>query len=160
MHAVADVSSTVRTARFDELSPRDLHDILRLRSEVFVVEQACLFLEIDGRDPEPAARHLWLRDDTGALAGAARLLHEGGDTWSIGRVVTRPDLRSRGIAARLLTEAIGEADALGATAIDLGAQAHLASWYARFGFEVCGAEYVEDGIPHVPMRRPAAAAAP
>ena len=160
MHAVADISSTVRIARFDELTPHDLHDILRLRSEVFVVEQACVFLEIDGRDPEPDTRHLWLRDEAGALAATARLLHDDGDTWSIGRVVTRPDLRSTGIAARLLTEAISEAGALGATAIDLGAQSHLAPWYARFGFEVCGAEYVEDDIPHLPMRRLAPAAAP
>jgi ElaA protein len=159
MHGVADVSSTVRIARFDEVAPRDLHDVLRLRSEVFVVEQACLFLEIDGRDAEPTTRLLWVRDEAGALAATARLLHEGGDTWSIGRVVTRPDLRSTGIAARLLTEAIGAAEALGSTAIDLGAQSHLAPWYGRFGFEICGPEYVEDGIPHVPMRRLAAATA-
>lgn len=152
--------STVRIARFDELSPHDLHDILRLRSEVFVVEQACVFLEIDGRDPEPATRQLWLRDGDGAMAGTARLLHEDGGSWSIGRVVTRPDLRSTGIAAALLSSAIEEAEAVGATSIDLGAQSHLEAWYARFGFEVCGPEYVEDGIPHVPMRRPTPAATP
>lgn len=144
--------SQVQRARFEALSNRDLYDILRLRSEVFVVEQACAFLDIDGRDHEPTTEHLWVRDDDG-VAGALRLLDEGDGVWSIGRVVTRPDARSSGVGARLMQEAIAHLDGIGCTAILLGAQAHLADWYGRFGFEISGPGYLEDDIPHVPMRR-------
>lgn len=140
----------VRVARFDELSPRRLYDILRLRSDVFVVEQDCVFLDLDGRDHEPDAEHLWIDDDAG-LAGCVRLLHEDGDRWSIGRVVTRPDARSRGVAATLVRAGLARLDALSCRRVDLGAQAHLADWYRTLGFEVSGEPYLEDGIPHVPM---------
>ncbi len=142
----------IHRAHLDDLSPRDLHDILRLRSEVFVVEQACVFLDIDGRDVEPAAEQLWVRDEVG-VAATARILDEGGGVWSIGRVVTRPDVRSRGVATRVMDEAIATLDDRGAGAVVLGAQSHLTDFYRRFGFEVTGDEYVEDGIAHVPMRR-------
>lgn len=140
-------------ARFDDLSAGDLHDILKLRSEVFVIEQDCVYLDIDGRDREPSTEHLWTRDDRGVTA-TARLLDEGDDLRSIGRVVARPDVRSTGIASRLLTAAIAILEEQNCGSIHLGAQAHLADWYARFGFERSGSEYLEDGIPHVPMRRP------
>ncbi len=147
-----DEAPTIQRARFDELSPRDLYDMLRLRSEVFVVEQECVFLDLDGRDHEPSAEHLWIRDDAG-VAATLRLLEEGGGVRSIGRVVTRPDVRSNGTAALLMAEAISILEADGCTAIIIGAQAHLADWYGRFGFVVSGPEYDEDGIMHVPMRR-------
>lgn len=137
-------------ARFDDLSPARLYDLLRLRAEVFVVEQACAFLDLDGRDREPAAEHLWVEDGKG-VAGCARLLHEGGTAWSIGRVVTRPDVRSRGVASALVAAGLDRVRELGATRVHLGAQAHLTDWYARFGFAADGPGYVEDGIPHVPM---------
>ena len=146
------VSDAIHCARFDDLSPRDLYGILRLRSEVFVVEQACLFLDMDGRDPEPTTEFLWTSDERGVTA-TARVLHEDGDVWSIGRIVTRADVRSLGLAGRLLTAAIGVAEDRGASTILLGAQSHLADWYGRFGFSVSGDAYVEDGIPHVPMCR-------
>ncbi len=117
-----------------------------------MVEQTCVFLDIDGRDTEPSAEHLWVRDDAG-VAGAARILDEGAGTWSIGRVVTRADVRHHGIASALVTAAVDRLDRRGARSIVLGAQSHLAGWYERFGFTVSGPEYVEDGIPHVPMRR-------
>lgn len=144
--------SQVQRARFTELSNRDLYDLLRLRSEVFVVEQDCVFLDLDDRDHEPATEHLWVRDDRGMVA-TVRLLDEGDGVWSIGRVVTRSDARSSGVASRLMHEAVARLDSLGCTAIVLSAQAHLADWYGRFGFDVSGPGYLEDGIPHVPMRR-------
>ena len=147
-----DHRGTIRRARLDDLSSHDLHDILQLRSAVFVVEQACVFLDIDGRDAEPNAEQLWVRDEHGVVA-TARILDEGDGTWSIGRVVTRPDARSSGTASRLMAEAIATLEDRGVGTIGLGAQSHLADWYRRFGFEVSGDEYVEDGIPHVPMRR-------
>lgn len=144
--------SDVQRSRFADLSVRDLYDILRLRSQVFVVEQACVFLDLDGRDHEPDAEHLWVRDHDG-VAATLRVLDEGGGRWSIGRVVTRPDARSSGVGAALMQEAIARLDALGCAEILLAAQAHLADWYGRFGFEISGPGYVEDDIPHVPMRR-------
>jgi ElaA protein len=88
------------------------------------------------------------------VAATLRLLHEGGGVWSIGRVVTRPDARSTGVGATLMHEAIARLQERGCKEIHLGAQAHLADWYGQFGFEISGPGYIEDDIPHVPMRRP------
>ena len=149
---MADGRPPLHRSSFDDLSPRDLYDILRLRSEVFVVEQECVFLDLDDRDHEPDAEHLWIRDGAG-VAAALRILREGDDAWSIGRVVTRPDVRRTGVASRLMDAALDILDERSATDVRLGAQTQHEGWYARFGFSPSGPEYVEDGIPHVPMRR-------
>ena len=141
---------TVHRATFEELSPSDLYGILRLRSDVFVVEQDCVFLDLDDRDHEPSAEHLWTVDASGVTA-TLRLLDEGAGTWSLGRVVARADVRSRGIAAHLLRAGIDRLRELGALDVHIGAQAYLREWYARFGFTQCGPRYLEDGITHVPM---------
>ncbi len=146
----------IHRSRFDDLHPRDLYDILRLRSEIFVVEQDCVFLDLDGRDHDEDALHLWIRDERGVI-GAVRILDPGTDDASIGRVVTRPDARSSGVASSLMREAVALLDDRGASDIHLGAQTHLARWYERFGFEISGPGYDEDGIPHVPMIRPSPA---
>jgi ElaA protein len=147
----------VQVAAFDELEPRLLYEILRLRARVFVVEQSCVYCDLDDRDHEPGARHLWIADD-GRVVAYARLLREPDGGSRIGRFVTEPAHRGRGMAAQLMAEAL----ALGEAPFHLWAQAHLADWYAGFGFEVCGPVEVEDGIPHVPLRReaPHTAAAP
>lgn len=142
---------TVHRATFAELSPHDLYALLRLRSDVFVVEQDCVFLDLDDRDHEPSAEHLWTSDAAGVTA-SLRLLDEGDGTWSIGRVVTRADVRSRGLAAHLLRAGLHRLRELGATTVRIGAQAHLREWYGRFGFAQSGPQYLEDGIPHVPMQ--------
>jgi len=147
------VAGEVGRARFADLSPDRLYDLLRLRSAVFVVEQACVFLDLDGRDREPDAEHLWLDDEHG-LAGCLRLLRDDdGGAWSIGRIVTRPDARGRGVAATLLEAGLDRLRELGCRHVHLGAQAQLASWYAQFGFQRCGDRYLEDGILHVPLAR-------
>lgn len=143
---------TVQRARFDELDARTLYDLLRLRSDVFVVEQDCVFLDLDGRDLEPDAEHLWVADEAG-VAAELRLLRERGDEWSLGRVVARTDVRSTGVASRLLEAGLHRLRELGCHTVTIGAQAHLVDWYARFGFERAGPRYLEDGILHVPMRR-------
>lgn len=149
---MADVPPEIHCSRFDDLDRRDLYDLLQLRSAVFVVEQACAFLDLDGRDHEPATEHLWVRDDRG-IVSAIRILDETDGVWSIGRVVTRPDARSNGAAGALMRHAVQRLDERDAVSIVLGAQAHLAHWYRRFGFAVSGPGYLEDDIPHVPMRR-------
>ncbi len=132
------------------ISAADLYAAIVLRSEVFVVEQQCVYLDPDGRDLEPGTTHLWFRSPDGAMASYIRVLTEPGGGNRIGRVVTAPSQRGRGLTARLIEVAVADAQ----QPVVLDAQSHLASMYARSGFVVDGAEFVEDGIPHTPMRLP------
>lgn len=132
-----------------DLDAGTLYRILRLRAEVFVVEQACVYLDPDGRDLEPGARQLWIEAPPGEVAATARVIDDG-DHRRIGRIATAAEQRGRGLGACLVEHFV--ATSTGPWALD--AQAHLAGWYERFGFVVDGAEYDDDGIPHVPMRRP------
>ncbi len=138
----------LRQARFAELSPFEVYGRCRLRVDVFVVEQECPYPELDGRDLEPATVHLWLESGE-EIAATIRVLDDGASR-AIGRVATAAGFRGQGLAARLMEEGIR---LCGDAPITLGAQAHLESWYERFGFRRSGPGYVEDGIPHVPMRR-------
>ncbi|CAA9315048.1 MAG: N-acetyltransferase ElaA [uncultured Nocardioidaceae bacterium] len=140
----------LRSARFAELSPLELYGLLRLRVDVFVVEQACPYPELDGRDLEPGTIHVWHELD-GAVVSCIRVL-DNGEARSIGRVATAQHARSRGLSAQLVSRGIELAEG---RVIDIGAQAYLEDWYARFGFVRSGPDYVEDGIAHLPMRRPA-----
>jgi ElaA protein len=142
----------VHAAPLAELTPAVLYALLRLRVDVFVVEQECAYPELDGRDLEAATLLLWTDDDEGVTA-TARVLQDPNGVVRIGRVVTAPRARGRGLAGDILRSAI---ELSGSAPIVLDAQAHLAGWYARFGFAVSGDEFQEDGIPHVPMRREAA----
>ncbi|MEQ4305690.1 GNAT family N-acetyltransferase [Plantactinospora sp. B6F1] len=139
----------LRIASFADLTARTLHDLLKLRSDVFVVEQECAYPELDGRDVEPGTRHLWLASDDVPIA-YLRLLAEPGGVQRIGRVVVAPRARGGGHAGRLMSEALA---LVGSRPCVLDAQAYLVDFYTRYGFTVSGPEYVEDGIAHVPMRR-------
>jgi ElaA protein len=138
----------LREARFAELTPFEVYGLCRLRVDVFVVEQECPYPELDGRDVEPATVHLWFERD-GQVLATIRVLDDGA-TRAIGRVSTAPAARHEGLAGRLMTRGI---ELCGSAPITLGAQAYLERWYERFGFRRSGPGYVEDGIPHVPMRR-------
>lgn len=142
------LSGDVRMAVFARLDAATLYGLLRLRSQVFVVEQQCAYPDMDGRDVEAATRHLWIEDGDRPLA-YLRLLRDDDGTFCVGRVVTAPDARGRGLAGSLLRRALEVA--VGCD-VHLGAQSHLERWYERFGFARTGADYMEDGIPHVPMR--------
>ncbi|MFC3505247.1 GNAT family N-acetyltransferase [Micromonospora krabiensis] len=142
-------TTEVRTATFADLDTRTFHDLLKLRVDVFVVEQNCPYPELDGRDVEPGTRHLWLTDG-GAPLAYLRILADPGGVARIGRVVVAPRARGGGHASRLMTEALA---VVGDGPCVLEAQSYLVDFYARHGFTVSGAEYVEDGIPHTPMRR-------
>ena len=141
----------VRTAAFPDLTTRTFHDLLKLRIDVFVVEQNCPYPELDGRDVEPGTRHLWLTDGGTPLA-YLRILADPGGVARIGRVVVATHARGGGYAGRLMTEALA---LVGDRPCVLEAQSHLVGFYAGYGFTVSGPEYVEDGIPHTPMRREA-----
>jgi ElaA protein len=137
----------IHHARLDDMTPRDLHDVLALRVAVFVVEQECAYPEIDGRDPE--AEHWWSRSADGALTACLRVLSEPDGTTRIGRVVSAPAVRGTGAGAELFAAAL---ETLPGPVV-LGAQVRSQGFYARFGFAVSGPGYDEDGIPHVPMLR-------
>ncbi|MGY1702365.1 GNAT family N-acetyltransferase [Geodermatophilus sp. SYSU D00766] len=138
----------LHTAGFAELTPFEVYELCRLRVDVFVVEQQCPYPELDGRDVEPGTRHLWFEQD-GEVLATIRVLDDGA-TRAIGRVATAAGARGRGLAARLVEAGI---ELCAGFPVTLGAQAHLQGWYERLGFRVSGPGYVEDGIPHVPMRR-------
>ena len=134
-------------ARFADLDATTLYAILKLRSDVFVVEQKCFYADPDGRDTEPGTRHVWLAQSD-EIAAYLRILDDG--IARIGRVVTAPAARGAGHAQRLMAETM---TIIGDRASVLDAQAHLVAFYGKFGFETTGPEYLEDGIPHVPMAR-------
>jgi ElaA protein len=138
----------VRSATFGQLDAATLYALLRLRMDVFVVEQECPYPDLDGRDTEPGTRHLWLERD-GTPIAYLRLLSEEGEE-RIGRVCVAIQARGGGHAERLMAAALEQ---VGDRPCGLEAQSYLVDFYARFGFEVAGPEYVEDGIPHTPMRR-------
>lgn len=141
--------SSVWVAAFTDLDASTLYGLLRLRVDVFVVEQRCSYRELDGRDTEPSTQHLWTADSTGPTAYLRVLAEPSG--WRIGRVCTRRNARGAGLAGRLMDAAV---HLTGDAPVVLDAQSPLAGWYERFGFTVCGAPFLEDGIPHVPMARP------
>jgi ElaA protein len=136
---------------FHHLNAVELYQMLRLRSEVFVVEQQCIFLDMDNKDQD--CWHL-LGWKSHLLAAAARLVPPGVvyDEMSIGRVVTSPQARRAGIGRLLMEAAIERSYALfGNNPIRIGAQLYLEKFYSSLGFATAGNIYLEDGIQHVEM---------
>ena len=144
---------------FNALTVAQLYAMLALRQEVFVLEQTCLYPDIDGLDP--GAQHLlgWREVDGKAeLVAHLRCLAPGAkyDEMSLGRVVTNPSARGSGLGRELVAQGIACAERLHpGHAIRIGAQAYLEAFYASFGFRTVSAPYDEDGILHVDMLRPA-----
>jgi ElaA protein len=138
---------------FKELSVDELYAILRLRSEVFVVEQNCVFLDADDKDQE--CYHLcgW---QNGHLAAYARLVPPGVayKEPSIGRVITSPASRGSGAGKKLLENALINCTLIfGKKTLKIGAQLYLKKFYESFGFQQVGDIYLEDGIEHIHMLR-------
>ena len=135
--------------RFAELTTDELYDILRLRAEVFVVEQNCVYQDLDGRDQ--AAVHVWVRGETGILA-YLRVMDRGvtQEYTAIGRVIVVR--RRQGLGTRVLREGIRVArEHFGADRIYLEAQVYARSLYEKQGFRQVSEEFLEDGIPHIGM---------
>ena len=133
----------------NDLDAATLYDLLRLRVEVFVIEQACPYPELDDLDLLPSTAHFWLEGVRGEVVSMLRLMQEPG-LFRIGRVCTEAGERGRGHTTRLMQAALAE---VGDRPCALNAQSYLADMYARHGFAPAGPEFLEDGIPHIPMRR-------
>ena|SRR5689334_2021054 len=138
-------------ALFAELTPQQIHDVYRLRVDVFIVEQNCVFQDVDGVDPQ--CWHL-LGYAGKELVAYARLLPAGVkfDEPSVGRVITARTVRRTGMGRVLMREAMMRARELwpGQT-LRIGAQAHLERFYNEFGFVKASEPYDEDGIMHIEM---------
>ena len=148
---------TVHQCGAADLDAATLHALIQLRIEVFVVEQACPYQDLDGWDLLDTTRHFWLRDDDGDVVATLRLMidglmNDGDGGFRIGRVCTRRGARGRGHTRRLMEAALAE---VGDRPCRLNAQSYLIDMYAAHGFVQDGAEFLEDDIPHVPMLRAA-----
>lgn len=144
-----------RLMSFEDLRVGELYEVLRLRSEVFVVEQQCIFQDIDGADRQ--AMHL-LGVQGDELTAYARCFEAGAKfpEASIGRVAVRKSARGTGIGHLLMAQAVAAISQVwGPQAIRIGAQTQLQAFYAQHGFKDVGTYYLEDGIPHLEMLREA-----
>jgi ElaA protein len=149
------MSLSWRWQRFEDLGVDGVYDMLALRARVFILEQGPYL------DPDGADRHAWHllgRDDAGVLLAYLRVLDPGVkfSEPSIGRVVVDAGLRGQGIGHELVREGIARCSALWPQqVIRISAQAHLQRFYGQHGFQTVSDEYLDDGIPHVDMRRSA-----
>lgn len=146
--------SAARLQWFDwaQLDRDTLYALLKLRSEVFVVEQQCVFLDLDGRDAD--CRHLCAFDAADKLIGTLRLVPAASGPVALGRVVVAACARGRGLATQLMQEGIRAcAELFPGRAIKLSAQEHLQNFYGSLGFVTRSERYLDDGIWHVDMIR-------
>ena len=142
------------TKTFAELTVNELYDLLKLRSEVFVVEQKCIFLDIDNNDQKAFHTIGYIGDEVVATTRLfdKNIMYDG--YQSIGRVVGSPRHRGLGIGKALMQYSIQECERLfGKGPIKIGAQLYLKKFYGEQGFEQSGDIYLEDEIDHIPMIR-------
>jgi len=146
---------TGRWLTFEEFDLYGLYDLLKLRQDVFVLEQTSLYADIDGKDQQ-ALHHLITDKRTGQVLGAIRLFVEAqAGIARIGRVVIAPQARGTGMGRAMMQEGIGKAQEIApGCKVHVSAQAYLEKFYGSLGFETVSDVYIEDGIPHIDMIRP------
>ncbi|GAB3555849.1 ElaA protein [Actinopolyspora lacussalsi] len=144
------LATAVQRAYTADLAPEDFYRMLRLRVDVFVVEQHCPYPELDGRDLEGATRHFWIDSADSGVLGYLRLLEEPDGSFRIGRVCTAPSGRGMGLGKKLMRAAVAEVRKSYAV---LSSQTYAVGFYRSFGFVEYGEPYEEDGIPHIDMHR-------
>ncbi len=140
------------TLTFDQLSNKQLHDIMQLRQEVFVVEQECAFLDMDGRDEQSI--HMFAENENGEILAYQRCLPPGleFELSSIGRIVVAPSARGTQMGRELVQRGIDyNRKQWPLSDIKIGAQHRLGKFYASLGFDSLEDDYMEDGILHVHM---------
>lgn len=136
---------------FDELTKEELYELLKARAEIFVVEQNCLYNDLDDRDQKSI--HVFLKDEDG-ISAYLRVLPKGvyDENVRIGRVITVK--RGVGLGAKVLQAGLSAAkERLGADSVTISAQTHAIGFYEKGGFETVSDVYMEEGIPHVKMVR-------
>ncbi len=136
---------------FEELTTKELYEILKIRSEVFVVEQTCPYLDPDGKDYE--SYHLFLEEND-EIVGYSRIIPKGisYNEVSIGRVIVNEKYRGKKIAKEMMIKAIEFVkNTMNDNTIRISAQAHLTNFYQSVGFKEVSEIYLEDDIPHVEM---------
>ena len=134
---------------FSELTTLEYHQILALRVAVFVVEQNCPYQEVDAIDL--TATHFWLSEGAEPMAYARIYVED--QAWHIGRVVVAPKARRQKLGTTLMQQVVQWLEAQGHAKVTISAQAHLQDFYGQFGFVTTSKEYLEDGIPHVEMKK-------
>lgn len=141
---------TVKFKKFNKLNPFELYAIMALRSEVFVVEQNCIYQDLDGIDQQSI--HLLLYNELD-LIGTLRIVPKGliYNEIAIGRVCLAKKFRLKGNGKLLMQSGIDYVMKEGKQAIRISAQAHLEKFYTDLGFKSTGKAYLEDGIPHLEM---------
>lgn len=137
-----------------ELTTSDLYQILKLRVEIFVVEQNCPYQDLDDQDLQPTIYHIRALSDTNELLAYNRVMYNGEDKTQarIGRVIVKEKARSTGLGRELMNRALNlintNQEKYPRKTVMLHGQAHLRKWYESFGLEVEGEQFLEDGIPH------------
>lgn len=143
----------IEVKSFNELSKKELYDLLQLRSEVFVIEQDCIYQDIDGKDER--ALHV-LGSDDGKLIAYARCFQRGDyfEEAAIGRILVRENYRKFGYGHQITKASIKAIETkYKADTIKISAQIYLVIFYESHGFKTIGDRYLEDGIPHIAMVR-------
>lgn len=136
---------------FDELTPHHLYEILKLRQDIFIIEQECIYDDIDGLDRE--SEHLLLHNINECLIGYLRIVPPQikFDEYSLGRIAIKSDNRGKGLGKMIVEKGIETVQSSGARDIRIEAQAHLINFYESIGFKSVSAAYDIDGIPHLQM---------
>lgn len=149
--------TTFITKKFSELSLDELYDALKLRIDVFVVEQTCYYPDIDNLDRHPETLHIFSYDKNSHMNTYLRVLPKGlcyEKHIAIGRVIVSESSRGKGIGHQLLEKTINICQGnFKNQSIKISAQEHLAAFYQHHGFKKCSEMYLEDGIPHIAMTR-------
>jgi ElaA protein len=140
---------------FNQLSLNELYDALKLRIDVFVVEQTCYYPDLDDLDRHPETRHLFSYNNKGEMVAYLRILAKGvcyQEHPAIGRVIIAKQARGKGLAHELCQKSLEVcSDLFPQTTIKISAQEHLEQFYNQHGFMKCSKMYLEDGIPHISM---------